>query len=48
MNVPSIISPTWVTSAERASLGTVQFLSDELGGFGCAVMEKLLSPEGAG
>jgi hypothetical protein len=48
MNVPStIISPTSaVGSAEvRVARYDWKTLSDELGGFGCAVMETLLSPE---
>jgi hypothetical protein len=48
MNVPStIISPTSAVDSAEARVARYDWktLSDELGGFGCAVMEKLLSPE---
>jgi hypothetical protein len=48
MNVPStIISPTSAVESAEARVARYDwnYLSDELGGFGCAVMEKLLSPE---
>src|SRR5258707_15259338 len=48
MNVPStIISPTSVVESAEARVARYDWktLSDELGGFGCAVIEKLLSPE---
>ena len=48
MNVPSmIISPTSTIEPAEARVARYDWktLSDELGGFGCAVIEKLLSPE---
>src|ERR1700678_837711 len=48
MNVTSmIISPTSAVESAEARVARYDWksLSDELGGFGCAVMEKLLSPE---
>jgi hypothetical protein len=48
MNVPStIISPTSVVESAEARVARYDWktLSDELGGFGCAVIGKLLSPE---
>ena len=48
MNVPStIISPTSAVDSAEARVARYDWktLSDELGGFGCAVIEKLLSPE---
>jgi uncharacterized protein len=51
MNAPlTIISPT--SAVESAEARVVRYdwkaLSDELGSFGCAVMEKLLSQKSAG
>src|ERR1700693_685223 len=48
MNVPlTIISPTSMVESVEARVARYDWktLSDELGGVGCAVMEKLLSPE---
>ena len=48
MNVPSTIKSltSTVKSAEaRVARYDWKTLSDELGSFGCAVMEKLVSPE---
>jgi hypothetical protein len=48
MNVPStIISPTSAVESAEARVARYDWkaLSDELGGFGCAVIEQLLSPE---
>ena len=48
MNVPlTIISPTSAIESAEARVARYDWksLSDELGGFGCAVIEKLLSPE---
>jgi hypothetical protein len=48
MNVPlTIISPTSAVESAEARIARYDWktLSDELGSFGCAVMEKPLSPE---
>src|ERR1700710_76096 len=48
MNVPlTIISPTSAVDSAKARVARYDWkaLPAELGGFGCAVMEKLLSPE---
>src|ERR1700722_15564359 len=48
MNVPSTIISTSYAVGTAAAVSAREYaktLSDELGGFGCAVMEKLLPPE---
>src|ERR1700733_773539 len=48
MNVPlTIVSPNSAVESAEARVARYDWktLSDELGGFGCAIIEKLLSPE---